>query len=81
MIVAVKLPLLAEQTVVVPDIAMVGVTGVLTVIVMLFEVAVGRVTQVSDVVITQLTTSPLFNALLVNVLPAVDTVIPFTFHA
>ena len=57
-----------------------GVTGLLTVIVIAFEVAVADVTQVSELVNTQVTMSPLFRDALVYVALFVPTLAPFNFH-
>ena len=61
--VAVKVTLEPAQ-IVLPGLAVIdtaGVTGLLTVIVIAFEVAAADVTQVSELVITQVTMSPLFS--------------------
>jgi hypothetical protein len=56
-----------------------GVTAAFTVMVTLFEVAVGELGQAAVDVITQDTTSELANEVLVNVAP-VDEFTPFIFH-
>ena len=80
--VAVKVTLEPAQ-IVLPGLAVIdtaGVTGLLTVIVIAFEVAVADVTQVSELVNTQVTMSPLFRDALVYVALFVPTLLPFSFH-
>lgn len=57
----------------------VGATDELTVIVIVFEVAVVGEAHASEDVSTQVTASPLARVEVVNVLP-VPTFVPFTFH-
>jgi hypothetical protein len=76
----VKVTEVPEQ-IVVADAAIlnVGVTALLTAIVIEFDVAVGVDKQVAVEVITHVTISELFNVVLVKV-EAVPTLTPLTFH-
>ena len=57
-----------------------GVTTALTVMVIPFEVAVAGLAQERLDVITQLTTCPLVNVVVVNVVLLVPEFTPFTIH-
>lgn len=57
-----------------------GVTEELTVIAMVFDVAIVVLTQVELLVSTQLTTCPLVNEVVVNVELLVPALAPFTNH-
>jgi len=79
--VAVNVTAVPAQILVLLDvIAIVGVTGALTFIVKLFEVAVVGVAQAEDEVSTQFTIAPLVNVVDVNVALFVPLFTPFTFH-
>ena len=80
--VAVNVTDVPEQIVVPEPLAILtdGVTALFTVIVTLLEVAVNGDAQDEFEVITQLTTSPLFNVVVVNVALFVPTFVEPTFH-
>lgn len=78
---AVNVTLVPEQMVVnVAAILTDGITVDVTVIAIALDVAVGVVTQVSEVVNTTVITSPLTNVVLWNVAMFVPALTPFTFH-
>ena len=79
--VAVKITLVPAQMVVaVALILTAGVTGAVTVIVMALDVAVGCVTQVSEVVMTTVITSLFTRTAFWYVALFVPTLPPFNFH-
>ena len=80
--VAVNVTLVPAQMVEEGLAAMLTLTGKFgfTVIVMLLDVAGFPVAQVALDVSTHVTTSPLFNAVVVNVVELVPLLVPFTFH-
>jgi hypothetical protein len=79
--VAVKVTLVPLQAVLTDElIVMEGVREELTVMVMLFDVAVEGLAQLALLVKTQLTTSLFESELLVKVLELVPALLPFTFH-
>lgn len=79
--VAVKVTEVPEQMVVaVVETLTDGVTEELTVIAMVFDVAIVVLTQVELLVSTQLTICPLVNEVVVNVELLVPAFVPFTNH-
>ena len=80
--VAVNVTLVPAQIVPAGLAAMLTLTGKfgLTVMVMLLDVAGFPVAQVALDVKTHVTTSPLFNVVVVNVVAFVPAFVPFTFH-